>query len=178
MNELETGAEQRQVLAGLRDAREDDLPRIVEIYNASIPGRLATADTVAVSVESRRAWFGEHSPERRPLWVLEHEGGVVAWISLRSFYGRPAYNATAEVSLYIAPEHQGRGLGTRLLRRMIECCPRLGVENLVGFVFAHNAPSMAMNARLGFEQWGLLPQVAELDGIKRDLLIVGLKIAK
>ncbi len=181
MNEPEPNNEAPQVLEileGLRDAREDDLTRIVEIYNASIPSRLATADTLPVSVESRRVWFSEHTPHSRPLWVLEHESEIVAWISLRSFYGRPAYNATAEVSLYIAPEYQGKGLGTGLLKRMIERCPSLGVENLVGFVFAHNAPSMAMNARLGFEQWGLLPQIAELDGIKRDLLIVGLKIAK
>ena len=164
-------------LQSLRDARPDDLPRIVEIYNASIPGRLATADTTPVSVESRRAWLAEHEPTRRPLWVLEDAGEIVAWISLRSFYGRPAYAKTAEVSLYIAPEHQGRGLGTLLLRRMIERCPELGVENLVGFVFAHNEPSMAMNRRLGFETWGHLPGIAELDGIERDLLIVGLKVS-
>lgn len=162
-------------LEGLRDARPADLARIVEIYNASIPGRLATADTAPVSVESRRAWLAEHEASRRPLWVLEQGGEIVAWISLRSFYGRPAYAKTAEVSLYIAPEQQGLGLGTLLLRRMIERCPSLGVENLVGFVFAHNEPSMAMNRRLGFEVWGRLPGIAELDGIERDLLIVGLK---
>lgn len=165
-------------LEGLRDARPADLARIVEIYNASIPGRLATADTTPITVESRRAWLQEHEPSRRPLWVLEQSGQIVAWISLRSFYGRPAYGKTAEVSLYIAPGHQSRGLGTQLLRRMIERCPSLGVENLVGFVFAHNEPSMAMNRKLGFEIWGHLPGVAELDGVSRDLLIVGLKIAK
>jgi phosphinothricin acetyltransferase len=174
----ETNPAEDELLAGLRDARPDDLERIVAIYNASIPGRLATADTAPISVESRREWFASHEPSRRPLWVLEHEGQVVAWISLRSFYGRPAYQATAEVSLYIAPEAQGRGLGTLLLRRMIERCPSLGVENLVGFVFAHNAPSMAMNRKLGFETWGHLPGIAELDGLKRDLLIVGLKIPR
>ena len=53
----------------IRDATEDDLPAIVAIYNASIPGRIATADTEPVSIESRRDWFRDHDPEKRPLWV-------------------------------------------------------------------------------------------------------------
>lgn len=159
----------------LVEAREEDLPRIVEIYNASIAGRRATADTEPVTVESRREWFFAHN-DRRPLWVLKRGGQIIAWISLRSFYGRPAYGATAEVSVYVAPEHQGEGIGTRLLRAVIEKCPQLGVSTLLGFVFAHNEASMKMNDTLGFERWGFLPEVAELDGIKRDLIIVGLKV--
>jgi phosphinothricin acetyltransferase len=46
----------------LRDATEADLPAIVAIYNAAIPGRTATADTDPVTVESRREWFAKHSP--------------------------------------------------------------------------------------------------------------------
>jgi L-amino acid N-acyltransferase YncA len=53
----------------IRDATEDDLPAIVAIYNASIPGHTATADTEPVSIADRRNWFGEHHPDRRPLWV-------------------------------------------------------------------------------------------------------------
>ncbi len=88
----------------VRDATADDLARIVEIYNAAIPGRLATADTAAVTLASRRAWFREHDAERRPLWVSTGEGGsILGWLSFQSFYGRPAYHATAELSVYVAP---------------------------------------------------------------------------
>lgn len=164
----------------LRDARADDLPAIVEIYNAAIPGRMATADTLPVTIESRLVWFDQHNPQTRPLWVLEgkleQKTESVAWISLNSFYGRPAYQATAEVSLYVAPSHHGQGIGTRLLQKMIEKCPDFGVETLVGFVFAHNTASIKMNEKVGFQQWGFLPEVAQLDGQKRDLMIVGLKI--
>ena len=160
----------------LRDARETDLPRIVEIYNASIPGRMATADTEPVTVESRREWFHSHNPQSRPLWVLEEHAQIMAWVSLRSFYGRPAYHATAEVGLYVAPGHHGRGIGTKVLQTVIEHCPQLGISTLLGFVFAHNEPSLKMNEKVGFQQWGYLPAVAELDGVKRDLVILGLKI--
>ena len=64
----------------VRDATLDDLPAIVAIYNAAIPGRIATADTDPVTVESRKEWFDKHEPGRRPLWVAEMDGEVVAWI--------------------------------------------------------------------------------------------------
>src|SRR3972149_10440951 len=95
----------------IRDAGEAALPAIVRIYNAAIPGRLATADTVPVSVEDRTAWFRAHDPKRRPIWVLGADGEIIAWLSFQSFYGRPAYHATAELSVYVSPPHRRRGGG-------------------------------------------------------------------
>ena len=95
----------------IRPATLAALPVIVEIYNAAIPGRQATADTEPVTVESRLEWFKAHDPATRPLWVMETEGQILGWLSLSSFYGRPAYNATVEVSLYVATAAQGLGVG-------------------------------------------------------------------
>ena len=160
----------------LRDARETDLARIVAIYNEAIPGRQATADTEPVSVASRLPWFAEHSPARRPLWVAEREGVVVGWLSFQSFYGRPAYGATAEVSVYVSPGAQRSGVGRLLLARAIECAPGLGLATLVAFVFGHNASSLALFERHAFERWGHLPRVARLDGVERDLVILGRRV--
>ena len=55
-------------------ARLEDLPRIVEIYNSTIEGRMATADLEPVTVEQRVPWFEEHSPDHRPLWVMKQAG--------------------------------------------------------------------------------------------------------
>src|ERR1700694_296897 len=86
----------------LRDAVPGDLPAIVAIYNSTIGTRLSTADTEPVSVESRVPWFEGHAAGRRPLWVLEGPTGAIdAWLSFQDFYGRPAYAATAEVSVYV-----------------------------------------------------------------------------
>ena len=159
-----------------RDARESDLSAIVAIYNAAIPGRLATADTEPVSVDSRRHWFREHSPTSRPLWVMESDGAVVGWLSLTSFYGRPAYHATAEVSVYVAPAHQRRNVARTLLDTAIRRSPSLGLQTLVGYIFAHNAPSLRLFEGFGFQRWGHLPRVAELDGVERDLIIVGRRV--
>jgi phosphinothricin acetyltransferase len=160
----------------IRPARVEDLPAIVAIYNASIPGRLATADTEPVTVAEREAWFRSFDPASRPLWVLEDGAEVRAWLSLRSYYGRPAYHRTVEAAVYVAPEHQRRGYAGRLLAHALEAAPGLGIATLLAFVFAHNEPSIALFMRHGFAGWGRLPRVAELDGIERDLLILGCRL--
>ena len=160
----------------IRDATDVDLPAIVEIYNASIPGRMATADTEPVSVESRDGWFREHNPQRRPLWVAVDKEAVVGWLSFQSFYGRPAYHATAEISVYVSPSNQRTGIGHALLARAIEQAPRLGLKTVLGFIFGHNDASLRLFEGFGFERWAVLPQVAELDGMERDLVIVGRRL--
>jgi L-amino acid N-acyltransferase YncA len=157
----------------IRVALAPDLPTIVEIYNAAIPTRRSTADLEPVSVRSRVAWFALHDPARRPIWVVETSGVVVGWLSLSDYYPRPAYHATAEVGVYLAPRAQGRGLGRRLLEFAIAAAPTLGVRSLVWVTFADNAASIRLAEHAGFVEWGLLPRVTELDGVRRDVAILG-----
>ena len=111
------------------------------------------------------------------MWVAEPDGQIVAWIGLTSFYaGRPAYDATAEVSLYIATAFQRRGIGRHLKRRMIDHCPRLGVTTLVSMHFDHNEATRRINQHLGFQQMGHLPEIASVDGLARGLIISLLRI--
>ncbi|SFB88754.1 phosphinothricin acetyltransferase [Cupriavidus sp. OV038] len=161
----------------LRLAMPADLPGIVEIYNSTVPSRMVTADTEPVSVASRQAWFDAHQPERRPLWVCEDaEGRMAGWLSYSDFYGRPAYGATAELSIYLHADRRGQGLGRYLLEQAIAHAPQVGVTTLLGFIFGHNTPSLALFERHGFARWGDLPRVAVLDGIERDLVIVGRRL--
>src|SRR6185295_1120353 len=125
----------------IRNADLADLPAIVDIYNAAIPGRLATADTEPVTVSQRLPWFREHDPARRPLWVALDGERTLGWLSFQSFYGRPAYHATAELSVYVSPSHQRRGIARTLLTHAVAETPRLQLRTLLGFVFGHNAPS-------------------------------------
>ncbi|WP_017328411.1 GNAT family N-acetyltransferase [Synechococcus sp. PCC 7336] len=161
----------------LRSATIEDLPAIVEIYNSTIPSRSVTADTEPVTVESRLEWFRAHSSDRLPLWVIDREPQrVVGWLSFQVFYGRPAYRATAEVSIYVAPTYRRQGVGSFLLREAIARSPALGLRALLGFIFARNLPSLQLFQQFGFEQWGHLPAVAQFDGIERDLLILGRRL--
>ncbi|WP_247646392.1 GNAT family N-acetyltransferase [Deefgea sp. CFH1-16] len=154
----------------------DDLAQIVAIYNSTIASRQVTADTEPVTVASRQAWFAAHQTADRPLWVVEQAGQIIAWLSFSSFYGRPAYQGTAEVSIYLAASARGQGLGRFLLQTAIAHSAGIGLHTLLGFIFGHNTPSIRLFETQGFKLWGHLPEVAELDGFARDLLILGLKI--
>ncbi|SFV13032.1 GNAT family N-acetyltransferase [Pseudoduganella namucuonensis] len=166
-----------------RPATLNDLPTIVAIYNSTVASREVTADTEPVTVASRLAWFHEHTPERRPLWVIEAAGdnsaepAVLGWISYSNFYGRPAYSGTAEVSIYIAEASRGKGIGRYALEEAIAFAPSIKVHTLLGFIFGHNEPSLGLFAKFGFETWAKLPRVANLDGIERDLIILGKRVA-
>lgn len=160
-----------------RLARFEDLPAIVSIYNSTVPSRQVTADTEPVTVESRHAWFAEHTPEKRPLWVTEQDSELIGWLSYSNFYGRPAYSGTAELSIYIDEKARGKGLGRYFLAQAIEFAPEIGVHTLLGFIFGHNQPSLALFDAFGFERWAHMPRVATLDGIERDLVIVGKRVA-
>jgi L-amino acid N-acyltransferase YncA len=170
-----------------RPAKLDDLPAIVAIYNSTVASHEVTADTEPVTIESRRAWFAEHDPKIRPLWVAQQQGisspdiaspnDIAGWLSFSDFYGRPAYAGTAEISVYIHQDARRRGLGYYLIQEAIDFAPSISVHTLLGFIFAHNVPSLKLFDAFGFERWANLPRVATLDGIERDLIIVGKRIA-
>jgi L-amino acid N-acyltransferase YncA len=160
----------------IRHAQAADLPGIVRIYNASIPARMATADTEPVTVAEREEWFRGFEPGSRPLWVLDGDAGIEGWLGLRSFYGRPAYHRTVESAVYVDPARQRRGVARALLDHALRDCPQAGIANVLAFVFAHNEPSIALFAGRGFALWGRLPRVCELDGAEHDVLILGRRV--
>jgi phosphinothricin acetyltransferase len=163
----------------LRLANEHDLPAIVDIYNSIIPGRRVTADLEPVTVESRRAWFSAHQTPNRPLWVLVDSATnktICGWASFDSFYPRAAYDGTVMVALYLADSYRGRGIGGWLLDELINRAPALGIHSLTGYIFGHNEPSLRLFKRHGFTQWAHLPRVAVLDGVERDLIILGRRV--
>ena len=165
----------------IRLATIDDLPRIVEIYNQSIAGKQATADLQPVSVADRQAWFDAHTGNR-PLVVAQTRsetssetslGEIVGWGSLSDLYARPAYHISTEISIYVAEEAKGQGVGKALVNYLIEVAPSCGVQQVVALIFAHNTPSLAMFDRLGFETWGKFKQVCDMKGFIADVVILG-----
>jgi L-amino acid N-acyltransferase YncA len=157
----------------VRDATEADLPAIVEIYNEGIRGRISTAQLTEVSVEQRRSWFHEHTPDSYPLWVAEIEGRIAGWLSFHAYINRAGYRATGEVSVYVGEQFRRGGVGKALLEKAIVAAPGLGVNALIGNIFAQNAASLRLFGRARFERWGFLPRVARVDGVDRDVVIMG-----
>lgn len=161
----------------IRNAGMEDLPQIVDIYNSTIAGRMVTADIEPVTVESRVDWLQAHNSDSRPLWVMMDGEQIIAWLSFQDFYGRPAYQATAEISIYIEPNYRHKGIGTAFLEEAIQAAPRLGIKTILGFIFAQNQPSIRLFKKYGFEEWAHLPKIAELDQIECDLMILGKRVS-
>lgn len=161
----------------IRNAIECDLRAIVDLYNQSIPAGWSTADTKPVTVAERVEWFRKFDPARRPIWVAEADGQAVATTYLSSFYGgRPAYDATAEISIYVATAYHRRGIGRRLKEFVIAQCPRLGITTLLSMHFDHNEATRRTNESLGFERVGHLSEIAVVQGNKRGLAICALRV--
>lgn len=160
-----------------RDAVMADLPVIVSIYNSTIESRMVTADMIPVTVDGKKEWFNDHDPSRRPLWMVEDDAReTIGWVSFQDFYGRPAYDQTAEISIYLHPDVRGKKLGRMILEYAIEHCPSLQITTLLGFIFEQNIPSLKLFHHLGFEEWAHLKDIANFEGKHCSLKILGRKV--
>lgn len=160
----------------IRHAVYGDLPEIVEIYNSTVATRQSTADLAPTTVAARTPWFEAHTAER-PIFVLEDgQGGIAAWGSFSDYYPRSAYKISAEISIYVRHDRRGLGVGKILLADMLERAPALGIRNVLAVIFGHNYPSISLFRGFGFQEWGRLPEVCDLDGEMADVVILGKKI--
>lgn len=158
-------------------AQQSDLEKIVATYNSTIASRLVTADLEPVTVQSKQVWFEAHSSNKRPLWLVLVDGAYAGWMSFNSFYGRPAYDGTVEVSIYIEERMRGKGLGKACLNKAFEACAVLNIKTLLGFIFDHNEPSLKLFEIMGFQQWAHLPRIANMIDAERGLIIMGKRLA-
>ncbi|MDD3343702.1 MAG: GNAT family N-acetyltransferase [Sulfurospirillaceae bacterium] len=160
----------------LRQATIEDLPEIVKIYNEAIIDGISTADSKVVSVEDKLEWFYTHTDER-PILVKEYHGRIIAWISLQPFYANLlAYRYTARINIYIDKNFQGKKLGQQFLSEAVEKALDYDIKTLLALSFADNLPSLKLFKKLGFKEWGNLVGVANIEGVDKDLLILGLHI--
>lgn len=149
----------------IRLAQLADLPTIVEIYNEAIPSKQSTGDTEPVRVEDRMPWFREHRPDEHPIFVADVEGDIAGWCSLSAYRpGRAALRFTAEISYYIARAYQRQGIATALVEHALASCPALEIRHVFAIVLEGNEASLKLLKKMGFEQWGYLPRVADFDG--------------
>jgi phosphinothricin acetyltransferase len=88
-----------------------------------------------------------------------------------------AFKYTAEISCFIDRISRRRGLAKALIKHVLEACPGLEIKNLLAIVLEWNQPSIGWLERMGFEQWGFLPGVADFEGTECGHLYWGLRIS-
>jgi L-amino acid N-acyltransferase YncA len=145
----------------------NDWPAIQQIYLEGIATGIATFQTAVPDYE---AWDRGHLTQCR--FVAEDEGRMHGWAVLSPYSSRYVYRGVAEVSIYIASEARGRGVGRALLEKMIAESEAQGLWTLVAGIFAANEASRALHARAGFREIGFREKVGELNGSWHDVVIM------
>ena len=144
-----------------------DWARVSKIYQEGIDTKLATFE---IEVPTWECWNESHLSDARLLAKLDEE--VVGWAALSPVSSRPAYAGVAEVSLYIAAEARGRGVGKRLLRALVQESERMGLWTLQAVTFRENTGSIALHKKCGFHEVGVREKIAQLDGVWRDTVLL------
>lgn len=155
----------------IRPATEEDAGAICTIYNQGIEDRVATLETDLRTPDERRQWLAARGP-RHPVIVAEAGGEIVGWGSLNAFNPRKAYDYVADLSVYIERGWRGKGVGSRLLARLIELARELGYHKLVLSAFPWNRGGMALYQKLGFRTVGTYKEQGRLDGQWVDTIIM------
>jgi L-amino acid N-acyltransferase YncA len=154
-----------------------DLEAVNEIYNQAVDSKFSTAHTEPISMDERMDWFREHNDTPFPVYVWEEEGVIEGWISFSPYRkGRKALQATTEISYYVHNAFHRRGIGSSLLEFVINKSPDLMFKTLIAILLNPNTASIALLDKFGFELWGNMPGIAEIDNKKYNHLYYGLHL--
>lgn len=156
----------------LRDAAAGDAARIAAIYNQGIDDRVATLETALRSAEERAAWLSARGPRHPVLVAADESGTVLGWASLNPFSPRAAHDLVADLSIYVAREARGRGVGRALLAALEDRASSLGYHKLVLGVFPGNAAAIGLYGRSGYTTVGTYREQGLLDGRWMDVTLM------
>jgi L-amino acid N-acyltransferase YncA len=142
----------------VRLATIEDAEGIRAIYNREVLEGTATFDLRPRSPEDQRRWLTDRSGAHAVMVAIE-DGEVIGFGSLSAYRDRPAYATTVEDSVYVAPGHQGKGVGRAVLEALVEAAELRGFHTLIGRIAGGNEPSIALHQRCGFEVVGVEREV-------------------
>jgi L-amino acid N-acyltransferase len=160
----------------VRAAAAEDLPAIFAIYDHEVLTGVATFDTEPFSEAQRRQWLEKHGDARHPALVADEGGTVVGWATLSAWSDRCAYARAAEVSVYVHPDHQRRGVGRTLLAALIDAARQAGLGVLLARITTESAVSLRLHEAAGFRCFGTMRRVGEKFGRILDVELLDLHL--
>ena len=128
-----------------REMTKEDWPKVATIYEEGIATGLATFATSAPTYED---WDKGHRKDCRIVICEDNE--ILGWAAVGQVFSRCVYNGVVELSLYIAKNARGKGVGSVLLKKEIEVCEKVGIWTIQSLIFSNNEPSLAMHKKGGF----------------------------
>lgn len=153
----------------VRPITADDRERVLEIYAEGIATGHATFETEAPSWE---AWDETHLEDCRLVAEGAEGERILGWAALSPVSDRCVYGGVAEVSVYVDGAERGRGVGSGLLRALVEASEDEGVWTLQAGVFPENEASVALHRTCGFRVVGRRERLGRLGGRWRDVLLL------
>jgi len=149
---------------------EEDLPLIKEIYDFYILNSSATFHTRTVSL----AYLKENMPLDHPKYksyLVMADGQVCGYAYFGIYKNRPAYDRTAEVSVYLKPGYTGMGIGRIALQRLEEDALKTEtIKVLIGVISADNGHSVALFEKSGYVKCAHFKEVGEKFGKVLDVV--------
>lgn len=141
--------------------------RIREIYVEGLATGEASFETAAPTWTE---WDRAHLP--RPRLAAVRCGEIVGWIALSPVSRRECYSGVAEVSIYVAGEARGQGLGKLLLQEAIRASEAGGIWTLQAVIYPTNVQSVRLHEGCGFRVVGRRERIAQREGVWRDTLLL------
>ena len=157
----------------IRPATPCDNAAIAAIWNREVLETAATTDTEPRSVEAQQAWLAAHGPAY-PVIVAVDGGEVAAFGALAPYRAKPSYAHTVEDSVYVRDGWRGKGLGARVLERLLALAAEHGHRSVIARITAVNEPSLALHERCGFVRAGREREVALKHGVWHDVITLQL----
>ncbi|PWK03939.1 GNAT family N-acetyltransferase [Tumebacillus permanentifrigoris] len=142
----------------IREARIEDLPALLAIYNRAVETTTATFDLEVQTYEQREVWFHKYD-DQHPLIVAEQEGQIAGYGCLSKFRDKEAYRNSVENSVYIDERFQRQGIGKALLEDLLQRARQLGYHTVIAGITAGNDGSVKLHQAFGFELCGRFRQV-------------------
>jgi len=157
----------------IRKATSADLGQISEIYNDAIEKTTATFDTEPKTFKEQKAWFANHDASH-PVLIAEQDSLVIGWASLSKWSDRCAYHDTAEISLYIKEEYQGKGIGKKLMKAIIQEGETAGLHTIIARIADGNDISIELCKFFSFQHVGTMREVGKKFGNLLDVHLMQL----
>ena len=151
----------------IRNLRNSDAQSVLEIYRQGLDTGEASFETEAPDWQT---WQAKYLPHSRLVW--EQDGQLLGWAALAPASARDCYRGVAEVSIYVANDFLGQGIGSKLMAALIAESERNGIWSLYSSIFPENSATLRLHLRHGFREVGIRERIAQRDGRWRNTLIL------
>jgi len=149
----------------IRKAEHGDLPALTDLYNHYVKTSPATFDLEPVSLDSRKQWMSRYADTGPHRLLVALDGGAIAgYATSGRLREKPGYLTSVETTVYVHPEHHGRGIGTRLYAALLAALAGEDVHRVYAAIVIPNPVSIALHERFGFVPVGIHREVGRKFG--------------